>query len=93
MDKTKVRKPGYGSKVINTDEERKEIPKFENQTVAETLIKSPKSENQTKIKAKIRKSDKKCPKTQIPIFAFTENRNVLIRTLLLIIKIYIKKKN
>ena len=47
MDKTKVRKPGYGSKVIDTDEERKEIPKFENRTMAKTLIKSPKSEKQT----------------------------------------------
>ena len=80
MDKTKVRKPGYGSKVIDTDEELKEIPKFENRTVAETLIKSPKSENRTKIKAKVRFS-------HYAIFALCENRIVLIIPILLIIKI------
>ena len=78
--KSKVGKPDFGSKVIEGHAECKEIPKFENLTMAETCIARPKSENQT-----IDKSQS--PKTQSWIIAPCENRTVLIIPILLIILI------
>ena len=45
--KTKVRKSDFGSKVIDDHSERKDIPKSENLTMAETCIARPKFDNPT----------------------------------------------